>query len=219
MTAKAIKSLSKPNKLEVMAELEEAIDDDAMAVVTFVIREPDSNEDATVKVLALMPPGAAPHVEPLIHEAFAEVVSRTPREPHDVTQDMVECFHGKSFEELPPQVQAYWEFNEDLAQLLDILVERQLVRKPILTYYTPLKQFVQTGDFVLTPELYNFVEEGPKINGEEIPAICWIVASQLTDIDPLDPPEGFGGPTPEHIAKLVQQFLYAVAEKEHVTCA
>ena len=219
MTETAIKQVVRATKENVMAELDAAIDDDAVAVVTFVIKEPDEDSDeSNVKVLALMPPGAAESIEPIIHEAFEELLLRNPRHKNE-SNDVVHAMHGKPFDQLSPAVQAYWEFNEDLAQLLDVLVERGLVRDAVAIYYTALKQFIRTGDFVMTPALFDFVEQGPKINGNEIPALCWVVASQLTPIDPFDPPEDFGAVDADSIAKVVKDFLYRVAEKELISCA
>ena len=218
MTETAIRQMPKTTKDKMVSEIETAIDDDALAVITFVIRDTDDDdESAAVKVLALMPPGSAEMIEELIHEAFDEVVQRQ-RTADPQGNDIVEAFHGKAFDQLSPAVQAYWEFNEDLAELLDILIERGLVRDTVAIYYTALKQFIRTGDFVMTPALFDFVEEGPKINGDEIPALCWVVASQLAAIDPLDPPEDFGAASAEDIAKVVKDFLYRVAAKEMLTC-
>lgn len=219
MTETAIKQVVKPTKENVMAELEAAIDDDALAVITFVIKEPDDNsEESDVKVLALMPPGAAESIEPIIHEAFEELVVRNRSLNRSQTNDIVNAIHGKPFDELPPSVQAYWEFNEDLGSLLDVLVERNLVQKPINIFYTPLKQFVRDGDFISSPELFEFVEEGPSINGDLIPALCWIAAAHLGDIDPLNPPDDFGEVPAATLAKVVKDFLYRVAEKDVITC-
>jgi hypothetical protein len=218
MTETAIKQVVKATKKNVMAELDAAIDDDALAVVTFVIKEPnDDSDESNVKVLALMPPGAAESIEPIIHEAYDELLLRSPRHKKE-SNDVVYSIHGKTFDQLPPAVQAYWEFNEDLAQLLDILVERNLVREPIGVFYTPLKQFVRDGDFISVPELFKFVEEGPQINGDMIPALCWIVAAHLSDIDPLNPPDDFTESSAADIAKIVEAFLYRVAEKELISC-
>lgn len=219
MTETAIKQVVKATKENVMAELDAAIDDDAVAVITFVIKEPDDDDDeSAVKVLALMPPGAAESIEPIIHEAYEELLLRNPRSKKE-SNDVVYSIHGKTFDQLSPAVQAYWEFNEDLAQLLDVLVERNLVREPIGVFYTPLKQFVRDGDFISAPELYKFVEDGPKINGDMIPALCWIVAAHLSDIDPLNPPDDFTESGAADIAKIVEAFLYRVAEKELISCA
>ena len=219
MAETKLKQVSKATKENVMAELEAAIDDDAVAVVTFVINQPEEEDDDTnVKDLARMPPGAAESIEPIIHEAFEELVVRHRSFLRSQANAVVHSIHGKPFEDLPPSVQAYWEFNEDLASLLDVLVERNLVRKPIDVFYTPLKQFVRDGDFISSPELFEFVEAGPSINGDLIPALCWIAAAHLGDIDPLNPPDDFTEASAANLAKVIESFLYRVAETELITC-
>ena len=75
MTETAIRQMPKTTKNKMVSEIETAIDDDALAVITFVIRDTD-DESAAVKVLALVPPGSAGMIEELIDEASDGVVQR-----------------------------------------------------------------------------------------------------------------------------------------------
>lgn len=198
----------------VLQELREAIEEaqSPLAVVAFVISETADEEEQQVKIIAAMPKNSAAEVRTLVDEAMEEMVSQTQPEPYKdaglpFADKMALSICGEFFDDLPERARALWEFNEEALHLFDSLVTADLARADISDWYWQFRAFLDDKPYDITPELRQFIKNGPTADGQELASMVITAMVHLQPIDPNDLPSSIDHDTSDEATQSCISFL------------
>ena len=207
-----------------LEELTKALDEsneEPLALVAFVVR--DNEEHQSVKVMASFAPGTAAIIQPAIVEAFDEVVSadvsKKPSSEDDELPDphrwpaidrMAHCLVGPTFEDLSQVARGIWEFNTNTSELIEALVAAGEVRRSMMEWYAPFKQFLDTDTVDMTPGLLNFIARGPlKATDGDLAAMVLVAIAKAQPFDPNNPPYSFDAKVADAASDTCGKFIDA----------
>jgi hypothetical protein len=199
--------------LDELTDLINEEDDPPYAVIAFVVR--DGMEAQSVKFLASMPPNSVGVIRSVLAEAMDTIHEQEEDLPSDA--DFLDrtaiCLCGCRYDELSERVMAIWEFNDNAVQLFDSLVSSNLARDGITDWYWQLRAFLAGSPYVVTPELRQFMDRGPRSSGKELASMIFLVMATLVDIDPNNPPTSLDQSISDEAANKCADFLDDVIGK------
>lgn len=198
---------------ELTADLIDEEDDPPYAVIAFVVR--DGEDAQSVKVLAAMPPNSVGVIRSVLAEAMDTIHEHEEDLPSDADflDRMAICLCGCRYDDLSERVMAIWEFNDNAVQLFDSLVSSNLARDGITDWYWQMRAFLSGSPYVVTPELRQFMDRGPRSSGKELASMIFLVMATLVDIDPNNPPTSLDQSISDEAASKCADFLDDVIGK------
>lgn len=198
---------------ELTADLIDEEDDPPYAVIAFVVR--DGEDAQSVKFLASMPPNSVGVMRSILAEAMDTIHEHEEDLPSDADflDRMAICLCGCRYDDLSERVMAIWEFNDNAVQLFDSLVSSNLARDGITDWYWQMRAFLSGSPYVVTPELRQFMDRGPRSSGKELASMIFLVMATLVDIDPNNPPTSLDQSISDEAASKCADFLDDVIGK------
>lgn len=199
--------------LDELTDLINEEDDPPYAVIAFVVR--DGEDAQSVKFLASMPPNSVGVMRSILAEAMDTIHEQEEDLPSDADflDRMAICLCGCRYDDLSERVMAIWEFNENAVQLFDSLVSSNLARDGITDWYWQMRAFLSGSPYVVTPELRQFMDRGPRSSGKELASMIFLVMATLVDIDPNNPPTSMDKSISDEAASKCADFLDDVIGK------
>ena len=203
--------------LDELTDLINEEDEPPYGVIAFVIR--DGEDAQSVKFLASMPPNSVGVIRSVLAEAMDTIHDTIHEQEDDLPSDadfldrMAICLCGCRYDELSERAMAIWEFNDNAVQLFDSLVSSNLARDGITDWYWQLRAFLSGSPYVVTPELRQFMDRGPRSSGKELASILFLVMATLVDIDPNNPPTSLDQSISDEAAGKCADFLDDVIGK------
>lgn len=199
--------------LDELTDLINEEDDPPYAVIAFVVR--DGEDAQSVKFLASMPPNSVGVMRSILAEAMDTIHEQEEDLPSDADflDRMAICLCGCRYDDLSERVMAIWEFNDNAVQLFDSLVSSNLARDGITDWYWQMRAFLSGSPYVVTPELRQFMDRGPRSSGKELASMIFLVMATLVDIDPNNPPTSMDKSISDEAASKCADFLDDVIGK------
>lgn len=199
--------------LDELTDLINEEDDPPYAVIAFVVR--DGEDAQSVKFLASMPPNSVGVMRSILAEAMDTIHEQEEDLPSDADflDRMAICLCGCRYDDLSERVMAIWEFNDNAVQLFDSLVSSNLARDGITDWYWQMRAFLSGSPYVVTPELRQFMDRGPRTSGKELASMIFLVMATLVDIDPNNPPTSMDKSISDEAASKCADFLDDVIGK------
>lgn len=199
--------------LDELTDLINEEDDPPYAVIAFVVR--DGEDAQSVKFLASMPPNSVGVMRSILAEAMDTIHEQEEDLPSDADflDRMAICLCGCRYDDLSERVMAIWEFNDNAVQLFDSLVSSNLARDGITDWYWQMRAFLSGSPYVVTPELRQFMDRGPRSSGKELASMIFLVMATLVDIDPNNPPTSLDQSISDEAASKCADFLDDVIGK------